>query len=219
MAMGLDPATQTIIGMAMQGLGTLVRKREEDDMRDRQMSRYNEEAGRQDEFSRQGLARVRQATEDLSAPKQKERDDAKAQELENKFAPAEAGASAASFEATNPGAPKEISDTMAAAVGRALAKGKSYAKSTAALSALNRGSLDSSIAIGRSAQDLGRIGNASQGSWNVMNQDINAIRPNTNSMALSDLSSGIGGMFAMQGMRGAAKPKVVGPWGSGPGTL
>lgn len=212
MPMGMDPATQAIIGMALQAGGTLMRRREEEDMRDRQVQRQNQEADAQAEYSRRGVERVQQAAQEVAA--QPRAQEANTEQLAREFTPGKSGMDVASYATANPGAPKEISDTMAAAVGRALQKGKDYARSSAALSALNRGQLDQGIAIGRSASDIGLNNNAASGSWRVAQQDINAIRPNMNNMGLSDAASGIGGLFATSGLMKGAMKKPAG-WVSG----
>lgn len=207
MSMGLDPVTQAALGFGLQALGTMQRRDAEEETRNRVMQRQNQEAETQAGIARQNAARVSQTAQELSAPKRVEQQQQDETALAEKFTP-QAGVTEASYGAQNPGAPKEISDAMAAAVGRAIGKGKAYAKSTAALSALNKGGLNSGIAISRSAQDIGLNNNAAQGSWNVMGQDLNAIRPNQNSMAFADTANGIGGLFATSGLRGMVKPKV-----------
>lgn len=218
MSFGIDDAAMAGIGMAMQLAGSFAQKRQQDDIRNRTIARQNQEGETQMSIARQNAARVAQTAQEVGANQTAAKQAADSDALAKEFTPAGAGMTEASYAPANPGAPKEISDTMAQAIGAALAKGKAYAKSKAGISAVGKGGLDQGIAIGRSATDIGLNNNAAQGSWNVMNQDLGAIHPNSTAMALGDAANGIGGLFATAGMRGLAKPKSVLPGGVGTGT-
>ena len=204
MSMGLDPMTQTVLGLALQAGGTMLRRQEEEDVRQRQMNRQNQEADAQAQIAAQNANRARmaaqQVTQQQSAP-QIEQDAAK---IQQQITPAAAGFDTGNYAASNPGAPKEVSDAMAAAVGKAIAQGKAYAGTKSKLSAYNNSGVNANIALGQSGTDIGLNNNRAQGSWNVMGQDLNAIRPDQNMMALSDIGSGVGGLFATNGLRGVA---------------
>ena len=87
-----------------------------------------------------------QTTQQIAPEQQQEAQKADTAQLTQDFTPAGAGMTEASYASANPGAPKEIGESMAASLASALNKGKAYAKTTAAMSALNRGGLRTNIA-------------------------------------------------------------------------
>ena len=199
---------EAALGLALQGMGTMIRKQEEEDVRQRQMNRQNQEAETQAQIAGQNAARARAAAQQVaqqqSAP-QVEQDAAK---IQQQITPAAAGFDTGNYAASNPGAPKEVSDAMAAAVGKAIAQGKAYAGTKSKLQAYGNSGINANIALGQSGTDIGLNNQRAQGSWRVMGQDLNAIRPDQGMMTLSDIGSGVGGLFATNGLRGVMKPKL-----------
>lgn len=199
---------EAALGLALQGMGTMIRKQEEEDVRQRQMNRQNQEADAQAQIAAQNANRARmaaqQVTQQQSAP-QIEQDAAK---IQQQITPSKAGFNEASYAADTSAAPKEVSDAMAAAVGKAIAQGKAYAGTKSKLQAYGNSGINANIALGQSGTDIGLNNQRAQGSWRVMGQDLNAIRPDQGMMTLSDIGSGVGGLFATNGLRGVMKPKL-----------
>lgn len=214
MSMGLDPVTQAALGFALQAGGTLMRKQQEDDVRQERINRQNQEAEAQAQIARQNAARTTQAAQAVAQQQSKPQVEQEAAKIEQQITPSKAGFNEASYAADNSGAPKEVADAMAAAVGRAIAQGKQYAGTKSKLQAYGNSGLNAGIEIGRSGMDVGLNNQRAQGSWNVMGQDLQAIRPDQNAMVGSDIASGIGGLFAVNGLRGVMAPKVP-KWTSG----
>lgn len=200
MSMGMDPATATMLSMAMQGVGTLMQKQQQDDVRERQLQTLRQQGEAQAQYARQNAARVAQTTD---AVKQ-QNNPAQAPELEAKveqqLMPA-AGVSEASYMAANPGAPKEVSDAYARAIGDAMAKGKGYAKSQSKLSAIGQANANTGTALSRGATDIGVTNNFAGGSGQVAQQNLNAIQPNQGMGVASDLLNGAGGIGALYASR------------------
>lgn len=217
MSMGLDPMTQTMLGLALQAGGTMIRKQEEDDVRQQQINRQNQEADTQAQIAGANAARARAAAQEVAQGQSTDQVKQDAAKLEQQFAPTKAGFDTGSYAADNAGAPKEVSDAMAAAVGRAIAGAKRYGNTKATLQAYGNAGTNAGIALGRSASDISLNNNRAQGSWRVMDQDLGAIRPDQGMMTLSDIGSGIGGMFTTNGMLGTMqkRPKIINGYGDG----
>lgn len=201
--MGLDPVS--IAGMGLQLMGTLAQKQAQEDERDQRTRRMAQEADTQTQIAGQNAARVAQAANQVSAQQQQANQKDTADKMATDYAPTATGYKEATYDATTAGAPKEISDSMAGQLAKAVALGKSYAKSKANLSSLGWGDTGANIAIGRSGTDVGLNNNRAQGSWGVMQQDLNSIYPDQNKMLGADLANGIGSGLFMYG----AKRKVI----------
>lgn len=211
----MSMGAETIIPMAMQLGATLLRKNEQDETRDRMVQRQQQLAEEQAGIARQNAARVNQTTQQIAPEQQQEAQKEDTAKLTADFTPAAAGATEASYASANPGAPKEIGESMAASLASALAKGKAYAKTTAAMSALNRGGLRTNIALGRSGQDIATNNNFAQGAGRVADQDMSAIYPNGTMLGLADLGDAVAtGMFYRAGQK-SRQPKEVLPGGVG----
>lgn len=212
---GMELGAAELIPAALQLGSALIRKNEQDDVRDRMVQRQQQLAEEQAAIARQNAARVAQTTTQLAAPQQQENQQADTAQLTQEFTPTSAGLSEASYQTANPGAPKEIGESMAASIARALDKGKAYAKTTAAMSALNRGALRSNIALGRSGSDIGINNNFAQGAGRVADQDMSAIYPNSNMLWLADLGDAVAtGMWYRAGQK-SKQPKDLLPGGVG----
>ena len=90
---------EAALGLALQGMGTMIRKQEEEDVRQRQMNRQNQEADAQAQIAAQNANRARmaaqQVTQQQSAP-QIEQDAAK---IQQQITPSKAGFNEASYAA------------------------------------------------------------------------------------------------------------------------
>jgi len=212
MAMGMDPATATMLSMAMQGVGTLMQKQNADDVREQQLQTLRQQGEQQAQYARQNAARVAQTTESVQKANSQDQAPAVQQQVERQITPT-AGVSEASYAAANPGAPKEVSDAYARAIGDAMAKGKNYAKSQSKLSAIGRQNQNASTALSRGATDIGTTNNFAQGSGTVAQQDLNAIRPNQGTGVAADLLNGAGGIGALYA--GRMRPTVNYPTADG----
>ena len=211
----MSMGAETIIPMAIQLGSTLIRKQEQDDVRDQMVRRQQQLAEEQAAIARQNAARVAQTTQQIAPEQQQEAQKADTAQLTQDFTPASAGMTEASYSTSNPGAPKEIGESMAGALASALNMGKAYAKTTAAMSALNRGGLRTNIALGRSGQDIAMNNNFAQGAGRVADQDMSAIYPNGTMMGLADLGDAVAtGMFYRAGQK-SRQPKEVLPGGVG----
>lgn len=216
MTMGLDmPAWAQAAAMAMQALGTMAQKSAANDEREQRMAVLNRGADEQAAIAQQNAARAAATAKQLDATQQQQAQKTNAEKLTADYTPTQAGFNEAGYQAATSTAPKEIADSMAAAVGRALAQGKDYAKNKANLSALNYGDTASNIAIGRSASDIGLNNNRSQGAQQVMNADLNAIYPNQNKMVGADILNGIGSGLYMYGAKKASQTPPILPGGVG----
>lgn len=200
MAMGMDPATATMISMALQGAGTLIQRQDQEDMRERQMQTLRQQGEAQANYARQNAARVAQTTESVKQANTEDQRPQVAAQLEQQLTPA-AGVDNGSYAAANPGAPKEVSDAYARAIGDAMAKGKNYAKTQSKLSAVGKMNTDAGTALSRGATDIGVTNNFAGGSGAVAQQDLNAIQPNQGMGIASDLLNGAGGIGALYASR------------------
>lgn len=200
MAMGMDPATLTMLSMAAQGVGTMIQRQDQDDMRERQLQTLRQQGEQQAQYARQNAARVAQTTDAVSKQNNQEQAPELQARVEQQLAPA-AGASEASYAAANPGAPKEVADSYARAIGDAMAKGKNYAKSQSKLSAIGQANANTGTALSRGATDIGVTNNFAGGSGQVAQQNLNAIQPNQGMGVASDLLNGAGGIGALYASR------------------
>lgn len=216
MSFGLDDAAMMqAAAMGMQMLGTMAQRSAANDEREQKLAVLNRGADEQAAIAQQNAARAAATAKQLDATQQQEAQKKNAEKLATDYAPTQAGFNEAGYQASTSEAPKEIADSMAAAVGRALAQGKAYAKNKANLSALNYGDTASNIAIGRSASDIGLNNNRAQGAQQVMNADLNAIYPDQNKMVGADILNGIGSGLYMYGAKKAGQTPPILPGGVG----
>lgn len=210
MPMGMDPATATMVSMALQGAGTLMQKQNADDVRERQLQELRQQGEVQAQYARQNAARVAQTTDAVKEANSHQQTPQVQQQVEQQLTPA-AGISEASYAAANPGAPKEVSDSYARAIGDAMAKGKNYARTQSKLSAVNQQNTNAATALSRGATDIGVTNNFAGGSGTVAQQNLNAIQPSQGLAIGSDLLNGAGGIGALYASR--MRPRADG----GPG--
>lgn len=192
--------------MGAQALGSKMQADDQADMRARQMAILNQQGEQQAAAARQNAARVAQATEQVGAKSEAEQRPDAVAKLTAEYTPADNAELNGQYQASNPGAPKEIGDAYARAIGNAVAKGKQSAAGTAGMAYYGNNNLKSGIALNRSAEDIATNNNFAQGSGVVAQQELNAIQPSQSALYGGDLLKGVGSMGALYAGRMGPKP-------------
>lgn len=117
----------------------------------------------------------------------------------------------------NPGAPKEVQDSLASRLAESLSKGRRYATDLSRMSAFGGQALGNNITLGRLGQTTGMLGNDSVQSNNVLGIELNgAQRAGHGARTVADIANGVGSIASLYGMsRPAAKVKPsshIGSW-------
>lgn len=183
--------------MGAQALGSKIQADDQAEMRQRQQAILGQQGEQQAAIARQNAARVAQATEQIGAQREAENRPGEVAKLTAEYTPADNPELNGQYQASNPGAPKEVSDAYARAIGNAVAKGKQAASGTAGLAYYGNNNLKSGIALNRSGQDIAMNNDFAAGSGRVAQQELNAIAPSQGSMYGADLLKGVGGMGAL----------------------
>jgi hypothetical protein len=187
--------------MGAQALGSKMQADDQADMRGRQNAILNQQGEQQAAMARQNAARVAQTTNQLGADREAlERPEAVAK-LTAEYTPADNPELNGQYQSSNPGAPKEVSDAYARAIGNAVAKGKQAAEGTAGMAYYGNSNLRRGIDLNRSAEDIARNNDFAAGSGRVAQQELNAIAPSQGAMYGADLLKGAGGMGALYASR------------------
>ncbi len=187
--------------MGAQALGSKMQADDQAEMRQRQNAILAQQGEQQSAIARQNAARVAQTTNQLGAEREALERPVAVAKLTAEYTPADNPELNGQYQASNPGAPKEVSDAYARAIGNAVAKGKQAASGTAGMAYFGNNNLNRGIALNRSGQDIATNNDFARGNGVVAQQELNAIAPSQGAMYGSDLLKGAGGMGALYASR------------------
>lgn len=201
---------------AVQGAGTLLRARADNQVRNAQQSRIQAEMVRQHALQQQADARMAQALPQFTRPAQDQARTTLATNTQAQITPQSGQGGTGEFVPDNPGSPQVVQSDIARAVAGAMQKGRDYAKTTANLSSYGGQNFANSIALNRNAQEMNRIGDFSQNSSAILPQELQGAQlAGRNTRVASDVANGlgqIGSIYAL--MRQQPKKPITMPGAS-----
>jgi len=206
----LFSSPQTWLALGSQLFGSLMQSQANDRVAAQQRQAREAEAARQAALDQQRNAAVQQAAAKFTPQAQQQQQQDLAGRLTTFLSPEQRTNQGADYLPSNPGAPKEIQDSLANRLSDALTKGKDYAKNLAGVSSFGRLGFDNSVALNRLGENVGQLNSNSANSSAVLPYELqNAQRAGAGYRTAADIANGVGNMlFLNQLTSGARTPRA-----------
>jgi hypothetical protein len=140
-------------------------------IKQKQAAAQNAERVRQAQIDQQRTAAVNTAVPTFDKGSQVKQQQSLADQVQQYLTPSDA-TTGSEYVAQNPGAPKEVTDSMSRQLAGALATGKDYAKNLANVSSYGRMGFDNNLALNRLGQTVQQLNGMSSRSTGVLGTEL-----------------------------------------------
>lgn len=165
MAFNFLAAAAVLSALASLG-GTAASMGAQSSIRKKQSAARVAEAARQADIERRRQAAMDAAVPEYSREKQEERQQSLADQITQYLTPNVD--TTTQYVAQNPGAPKEVTDSMSRQLVSALEKGRNYAKNLAGVSSYGRLNFANKVGMNRLGENINRLNTESERSTNIL---------------------------------------------------
>lgn len=178
-------------------------------IRRKQAAARNAEAARQADIDRRRQAAVKNAVPEYNRDNQETKQQSMAEQLAQYMAPTVD--TSTEYLAQNPGAPKEIQDSMARQLVGALQKGKDYAKDLSHVSSYGRLNLNNKLLMNRFGEEVNRLNSESARSTGILPAELQgAYNAGVGGNTAASIFNGLGGLANAAAAYSIMSPKAPG---------
>lgn len=189
--------------------GTAASMMSQSAIRKKQQAAQNAEAARQMEIDRRRNAAVTTAVPDYNLENQEKAQQSMAEQIAQYMAPQEN--TSTEYLARNPGAPKEITDSMSRQLVGALQKGRDYAKDLSQVSSYGRLGFNNKLRLNRLGENMNMLNKEGERSSGILPMELQgAYGAGVAGQNAASIFNGIGGLANAAAAYSIMSPKAPG---------
>jgi hypothetical protein len=179
-------------------------------IRKKQKAAQNAEAARQASIDRRRDAAVTTAVPDYNLENQDKTQQSMAEQIAQYMAPPEN--TSTEYLAANPGAPKEVTDSMARQLVGALDKGRSYAKDLSQVSSYGRLGFNNKLRLNRLGENVNMLNNEASRSSGILPMELEgAYGAGVGAQNAASIFGGVSGLANAAAAYSILSPKAAAP--------
>jgi type II secretory pathway pseudopilin PulG len=198
--------------------GTAASMMSQSAIRSKQKAAQNAETARQAEIDRRRNAAVTTAVPEYNLENQEKKQQSMAEQIAQYVAPQEN--TSTQYLAANPGAPKEVTDSMSRQLVGALEKGRNYAKDLSQVSSYGRLGFNNKLNLNRLGENMTRLNSESARSSGILPMELEgAYGAGVGAQNAASIFNGIGGLANAAAAYSIMSPKLPGATQLGGTTL